>query len=633
MERRKRKKPEQDAIEHILSGKDKAFIEQRNINAFKGRGVFAVEHIEASTFVVEYRGFLCRSKDVNDTQGKYLFDFKWNGTSYCMDASKEDGTLGRLVNDEHRNPNCRVKTIVVEGKPHLCLFSVRQILPNEEITYNYGDSPWPWRSMMPCDENSKPDTKQPDSALAENQTMPCDENSKPDTKQPDSALDENQTDLCDETLVVVPECSAASSSSDKDKMPCDENSKPDTKQPDSALAENQTMPCDENSKPDTKQPDSALDENQTDLCDETLVVVPECSAASSSSDKDKCRHVVYSAVISSLDSCGDCRGPLASIKWLGLKCKLCSRSWHKSCFIKRQELLLDERNDSEESEPHIEESSDEQYMPDSTQSSDDGSDYSLNISPHKSPRKITPVVSGTSKKTKNSLSQSTYCSFNEQDMLSDKTSSGQPLLCDSAPFENDTTKNKNEMLHSSQKIQTEISDERGTSEIVPKPKDASSTQKNYCYVCKKPQSKISRHLKNHEGTEPDIAAAFLLPKHSQERKRLLEKLRNKGNYQHNQEVMDNRSGPLKLKRRPRKFDIEISTKAYVHCAYCKGMFIRKELWRHTKRCPSKTASDSEATGKAKVLVMADIAETTFSQTLSPGLWKILANMKEDDISS
>ncbi|XP_067381100.1 uncharacterized protein [Channa argus] len=657
MERRKRKKPEQDAIEHILSGKDKAFIEQRNINAFKGRGVFAVEHIEASTFVVEYRGFLCRSKDVNDTQGKYLFDFKWNGTSYCMDASKEDGTLGRLVNDEHRNPNCRVKTIVVEGKPHLCLFSVRQILPNEEITYNYGDSPWPWRSMMPCDENSKPDTKQPDSALAENQTdlcdetlvvvpecsaassssdkdkMPCDENSKPDTKQPDSALAENQTDLCDETLVVVPECSAASSSSDKDKMPCDENSKPDTKQPDSALAENQTMPCDENSKPDTKQPDSALDENQTDLCDETLVVVPECSAASSSSDKDKCRHVVYSAVISSLDSCGDCRGPLASIKWLGLKCKLCSRSWHKSCFIKRQELLLDERNDSEESEPHIEESSDEQYMPDSTQSSDDGSDYSLNISPHKSPRKITPVVSGTSKKTKNSLSQSTYCSFNEQDMLSDKTSSGQPLLCDSAPFENDTTKNKNEMLHSSQKIQTEISDERGTSEIVPKPKDASSTQKNYCYVCKKPQSKISRHLKNHEGTEPDIAAAFLLPKHSQERKRLLEKLRNKGNYQHNQEVMDNRSGPLKLKRRPRKFDIEISTKAYVHCAYCKGMFIRKELWRHTKRCPSKTASDSEATGKAKVLVMADIAETTFSQTLSPGLWKILANMKEDDISS
>lgn len=62
------------------------------------------------------------------------------------------------------------------------------------------------------------------------------------------------------------------------------------------------------------------------------------------------------------------------------------------------------------------------------------------------------------------------------------------------------------------------------------------------------------------------------------------------------------------------------------------MCVRKELWHHTKRCPSKTASDSEATGEAKVLVMADIADTTFSQALSPGLWKILANMKEDDIS-
>lgn len=63
--------------------------------------------------------------------------------SHSIDASKEDGTLGRLVNDDHK-----VKRIMVKGRPHLCLFAVKEIFPGEEITYNYGDSSWPWRSMV-----------------------------------------------------------------------------------------------------------------------------------------------------------------------------------------------------------------------------------------------------------------------------------------------------------------------------------------------------------------------------------------------------------------------------------------------------------------------------------------------------
>ncbi|KAG1934664.1 N-lysine methyltransferase KMT5A-A-like isoform X2 [Pimephales promelas] len=153
MERKKRITPEQDAKEHILSGKDKAFIEVRQINTFKGRGVFALEHIEPSTFVVEYRGILSQCKHVKDAQGNYLFDFTWNGTRYCIDATKEDGSLGRLVNG-HRNSNCKVETIIVDGRPHLCLFSIRDIFPDEEVTYNYGDSSCPRRLRELCDETS-----------------------------------------------------------------------------------------------------------------------------------------------------------------------------------------------------------------------------------------------------------------------------------------------------------------------------------------------------------------------------------------------------------------------------------------------------------------------------------------------
>lgn len=38
-------------------------------------------------------------------------------------------------------------------------------------------------------------------------------------------------------------------------------------------------------------------------------------------------------------------------------------------------------------------------------------------------------------------------------------------------------------------------------------------------------------------------------------------------------------------------------------------------------------------GKTKVLVLADMAETTNSQAISAGLWKILGNMRQDEVAS
>ncbi|XP_067220043.1 histone-lysine N-methyltransferase set-1-like isoform X4 [Chanodichthys erythropterus] len=210
MVRKKRIKPEQDAI---LSDKDKAFIEGRQINTFKGRGVLALEHIESSTFVVEDRGILSQSKHVEDVEGNYLFDFTWNGTRNCIDATKVDCSLGRLLNDDHRNPNCKVKTIIVDGRPHLCLFSIRDIFPDEEVTYNYGDSSWPWRLRELCDEPSVTVTE-------------CRVN-------PSSSVSEKE--LCDETSVTVTECSVNPSSSVSEKMTCKDKSKTVAKKGDSAL--------------------------------------------------------------------------------------------------------------------------------------------------------------------------------------------------------------------------------------------------------------------------------------------------------------------------------------------------------------------------------------------------------------
>ncbi|KAG8008871.1 N-lysine methyltransferase KMT5A [Nibea albiflora] len=114
-----------------------------------GRGVFA-SAFRNGDFVLEYRGKLFPPDSppfYTETEATYLFEFKWKGRSWCLDASLEDQSLGRLVNDEHRNPNCKMRVLQVDNMPHLCLFVVRDIVPGEKVTYSYGDSDWPWHKQ------------------------------------------------------------------------------------------------------------------------------------------------------------------------------------------------------------------------------------------------------------------------------------------------------------------------------------------------------------------------------------------------------------------------------------------------------------------------------------------------------
>ncbi|XP_053724141.1 uncharacterized protein LOC128760622 isoform X2 [Synchiropus splendidus] len=161
--------------------------------------------------------------------------------------------------------------------------------------------------------------------------------------------------------------------------------------------------------------------------------------------------------------------------------------------------------------------------------------------------------------------------------------------------------------------------------------------KNYCFVCKRPQSKIARHLKKHKKEEPEIAEAFSFPKNSKERRKLLNKLRNRGNFEHNQEVQQNVDGHFKVKRRPKGSQFSVDIKRFVHCVHCKGTFVRSVLWRHTRRCPSRR-SETEGCGVAKVLPLADIAESSSSsssssQAVSSGVWELLGQMRKDNIAS
>ncbi|XP_057698105.1 uncharacterized protein LOC130922235 isoform X2 [Corythoichthys intestinalis] len=173
---RSRKSPKQDAIEHALMGLDKTLeLEKKYISSFKGRGVFTKAPFRKEDFVVEYRGELIdwdesqKRKMDYGTGRVFVFDFRWQEKTWCIDAAKEDGSLGRLVNDDHKHPNCKMKMIVTEGKPHLCLFAQRDLDIGEEITYDYGPADWPWRKK---DKGQSTVTKTAESEISRTREQP-----------------------------------------------------------------------------------------------------------------------------------------------------------------------------------------------------------------------------------------------------------------------------------------------------------------------------------------------------------------------------------------------------------------------------------------------------------------------------
>ncbi len=113
----------------------------------RGRGVFTTTEFETGDFLVEYTGELItgpeatkREAQLTTDQGCFLLFFTFLGISYCLDATKEDGTLGRLVNHGRRAAaNCILKLVDVDGLPRIYLKAARDISPGEELRWDYGD--------------------------------------------------------------------------------------------------------------------------------------------------------------------------------------------------------------------------------------------------------------------------------------------------------------------------------------------------------------------------------------------------------------------------------------------------------------------------------------------------------------
>nr|Q498E6.1 RecName: Full=N-lysine methyltransferase KMT5A-B; AltName: Full=Histone-lysine N-methyltransferase KMT5A-B; AltName: Full=Lysine-specific methylase 5A-B; AltName: Full=Mitotic phosphoprotein 36; AltName: Full=SET domain-containing protein 8-B [Xenopus laevis]AAI00247.1 Unknown (protein for MGC:115688) [Xenopus laevis] len=113
----------------------------------KGRGVIATRDFQRGEFVVEYHGDLIEITDAkrreasyaqDSATGCYMYYFQYLNKTYCIDATRETGRLGRLINHS-KSGNCHTKLHNISNVPHLILVASRDILVGEELLYDYGD--------------------------------------------------------------------------------------------------------------------------------------------------------------------------------------------------------------------------------------------------------------------------------------------------------------------------------------------------------------------------------------------------------------------------------------------------------------------------------------------------------------
>ncbi|XP_072520668.1 lysine methyltransferase 5Ab [Salminus brasiliensis] len=140
------KSEEQRQIDDLITNNVEDGLKVKYIEG-KGRGVFADREFHKGQFVVEYHGDLLQIADAkkreaqyaqDPSKGCYMYYFSYLSNNYCVDATKETGRLGRLINHS-KNGNCQTRLHDLNGVPHLILVASRDIKAEEELLYDYGD--------------------------------------------------------------------------------------------------------------------------------------------------------------------------------------------------------------------------------------------------------------------------------------------------------------------------------------------------------------------------------------------------------------------------------------------------------------------------------------------------------------
>ena len=111
----------------------------------KGRGIVSTRFMHKGEFVCYYEGKIMSRKEGlmryrnPCTASCYFFFFKHDGRQLCIDATSENYTFGRLINHSRQHANLKAYSCNWNGQPAIGFKVVKDILPNSELLYDYGE--------------------------------------------------------------------------------------------------------------------------------------------------------------------------------------------------------------------------------------------------------------------------------------------------------------------------------------------------------------------------------------------------------------------------------------------------------------------------------------------------------------
>lgn len=149
-------------------------------------------------------------------------------------------------------------------------------------------------------------------------------------------------------------------------------------------------------------------------------------------------------------------------------------------------------------------------------------------------------------------------------------------------------------------------------------KSKSSRDKHFCLYCETEVNNFARHLIRWHKNETDVQQIMSKEKNSVERKRLINLIRNKGNFLLNSEGKCEK--PVKKKQN------STSELDYLPCTYCYGFFSRKLLWRHKKKCPQNYSNEKSNQANSQNFLIKNIK---IDQQL---MLQVFPHMRADHIS-
>lgn len=110
-----------------------------------GRGIHTLRAYRKNEFVVEYIGKIIsfkeaktREQQYGDSDNCYMYFFRYNEKTLCIDATYESGSLGRLINHSNKG-NLSPKLIQIHGTSRIIFLAKQNIAENTELLYDYGD--------------------------------------------------------------------------------------------------------------------------------------------------------------------------------------------------------------------------------------------------------------------------------------------------------------------------------------------------------------------------------------------------------------------------------------------------------------------------------------------------------------